>query len=99
MAMTRIRMWVRALLFRARVESEMEKEMRLHLDLETEANVRGGMPPDVARRHALLSFRGVDRAKEDYRDTLGTRVIEEMWRDVGYAARLARRSPAFTVTA
>src|SRR5262245_11498267 len=99
MSVTRIRMWLRALIFRRRVEAEMDREMRLHLDLETEANIRAGMSPDVARRTALLAFRGVERVKEDYRDVLGTRVIDESWRDLRYAARLARRSPAFSITA
>ena len=99
MSVTGIRMWIRALLFRRRVEAEMDKEMRLHLEMETDANIRAGMPPEVAHRQALLAFRGVDRAKEDYRDALGTRILDESWRDLRYAARLARRSPAFTTTA
>ena len=99
MSVTGIRMWFRALLFRPRIEAEMDKEMRLHLDLETDANIRAGMSPDVARRTALLAFRGMDRVKEDYRDQLGTRVIDESWRDLRYAVRLARRSPAFSITA
>src|SRR5689334_9338932 len=85
MSVTRIGAWLRALVFRGRIESEMDKEMRLHLELETEANIRAGMPADVARRRALLDFRGVDRAKEDFRDALGTRVLSETWQDLRYA--------------
>src|SRR5690348_776856 len=33
------------------------------------------------------------------RDALRTRTIDESWRDLRHAVRLARRSPAFTVTA
>jgi hypothetical protein len=96
---TRIRMWLRALFDRRRLEAEMDSEMQMHLELETEANIRRGMEPGLARREALLAFHGMDRHKEDYRDGLGTRLIEESWRDLQYAARLARRSPAFTATA
>jgi putative ABC transport system permease protein len=99
MTIAGIRMWFRALFDRRDVEAKMDGEMRMHLELETEANVRRGMEPALARRAALIAFRGVDRHKEDFRDALGTRVIEESWRDLQYAARLARRSPAFTVTA
>ncbi len=99
MWLTRIWSWMRALVFRARIESEMEKEMRIHLEMEAEANVRAGMTPDDARRKALLAFSGVDRAREEYRDALGTRLVDETWRDIKYSVRLARRSPGFTVTA
>ena len=39
------RLWLRALLARGRVESDMEKEMRLHLELETQHNLELGMSP------------------------------------------------------
>ena len=34
MSLAGIRMWLRALLNRQRIEAEMDKEMRMHLDLE-----------------------------------------------------------------
>lgn len=92
-------MWIRALVNRGRVEDEMEREMRAHLQLEVDANIRSGMSPDDARRAALLAFGGIDRHKEDYRDVLGTRLLDESWRDLQYAGRLIRRSPGFAVTA
>src|SRR5688500_14558517 len=99
MPFTAIRMWIRALLLRSRVETEMEKEMRLHLEMETEANIRAGMSTDEARRVARLAFGGFDRAREDYRDAFGTRLLDETWRDARHALRSAWRVPTFTVTA
>lgn len=43
-------LWLRALVFRGRVETEMDKEIRLHLEMETEHNLRHGMPPEEAQR-------------------------------------------------
>lgn len=90
------RMWIRALLQRRRVETDMEKEMRLHLDLETEANVRAGMAPDEARRQALIAFGGVDRAQEDVRDARLTRWLEHFAADLRFALRGIRKSPGFS---
>src|SRR5690349_12092081 len=88
-------MWVRALFRRARVESEMEKEMRLHLEMEIEHNVRRGMSADEARRAALVSFGGVETAKDAVRDERGTRWIESTLSDISFALRGFRRRPAF----
>jgi putative ABC transport system permease protein len=94
-----IRLWFRALFRRARVESEMDKEMRIHLDMETEANIRRGMSPNEARRQARIAFGGVDRHQEDTRDARGTRELEELARDFGYAARSLRKRPGFALLA
>jgi putative ABC transport system permease protein len=82
-----LRMWLRALFSRERLDAEMDKEMRLHLEMETEANMRAGMSPPDARRAAYVAFGGVDRAKEDVRDARLTRWIDDVITDTRVAIR------------
>lgn len=87
--------WFRAVFRRASVESEMAKEMRLHLEMETENNIGLGMAPAEAKRAAMLAFGGVERTKEAVRDERLTRWAEEIASDLKLALRGFRRAPAF----
>jgi len=87
---------VRALFRRSAVEREMREELELHLELQTEALAREGMPPDDARRRARARF-GMEPAKEAYRDARGVRPLEDLGRDVVYAVRSLRRRRTFTL--
>ena len=40
---------LRAFVFRARAEAELDEELRFHLDAEAARNVAAGMSPDEAR--------------------------------------------------
>ena len=94
-SLDRIRFWFHALVPRRRAEAEMVKEMRFHLELETENNLRLGMAPDEARRAALIAFGGVERAKDAVRDERPGHVVDETLADLRYAARTFRRRPGF----
>lgn len=94
-----LRTRLRALVRRAAVERELDDEMRHHLELETDAGVRSGLSREEARRRALVRFGGVDRHKEEARDERGVRWLEGGWRDLRFALRSLRRSPAFTIAA
>ncbi|MFI5006631.1 MAG: ADOP family duplicated permease [Solirubrobacterales bacterium] len=93
----RIRLLTRALLRRETVERELDDELKLHLDLETERHRRAGMSPEDARRAALLTFGGVDRVKEEVRDSWRVRFLETLVQDTRYGLRSLRRNPGFSL--
>jgi predicted permease len=89
----------RALLFRERQERELEEELRFHVEREAEERRRQGVPPDAARRGALLAFGGVEQTKEVVRDARGVRPLQDLAGDLRFAVRGLRRNPGFTLTA
>jgi putative ABC transport system permease protein len=91
--------YIRALLHKDKVERDMDQELRFHLDMEIEGNLRRGMSPAEARREALLSFGGVEKFKEECRDVRGAPLIESLLQDIRYGARILFRNPGFTVVA
>jgi putative ABC transport system permease protein len=53
-----------------RDDSAMDEEMRFHIDMETERLGRErGLDPKEARRQAYVAFGGVEKFKEEGRDT------------------------------
>jgi len=80
-------------------DEELDEEIRAHLDMTTEDNIRHGMSPVEARRAARRSFGGVEQMKEVRREIRGIRWLEETWRDVCHAARGLVASPGFTAVA
>jgi predicted permease len=90
---------LRALVFRAREEREMDEELRFHLEMEAEQNRRAGLSDVEAVRRSRAALGGVERTKEDVRDARGTRLWFDGTGDVRYALRSLARSPGFAVTA
>jgi putative ABC transport system permease protein len=90
---------VRALLGRRAAERELDEEIAFHLERQTEKLVRGGVAPAEARRLALASFGGATQAREAHRAARGLPWLDDLVRDVRYAARGLARSRLFTITA
>jgi predicted permease len=83
---------------RRQIEAELSEEIRLHLEMQTEANLAAGMSPEEARYAAQREFGGVDQVKERYRDERGLRWLEEGLRDLRQSSRSLLRDKGFTIT-
>jgi putative ABC transport system permease protein len=97
MTLKSLRMWLRALLKRARADAELAEELRFHLDQQTQLYVRQGVSLEEARRRARIALGGVASTKEEYHDGRGTRGLEDLVGDVRYAIRTLWRDRALAV--
>ncbi len=82
---------------RNRLERELDAELRFHIDMLTEQQVRAGLAPDEARRKALRDFGVVARVKDDVRDAWMSRLFETLAQDVRYGLKNLRRNPGFAL--
>jgi putative ABC transport system permease protein len=95
--------WLRTLadfLFhRGRIEREMDEEFRSHLALRAADLERQGVSSREAERQARIEFGGYQNYKEECRETLGTRLLQELAADIRYGLRQLRRNLGFTIVA
>ncbi|MFN2566664.1 MAG: ADOP family duplicated permease [Gemmatimonadaceae bacterium] len=89
------------------VDADIDDEMRFHLETRIEELIDRGLAPHAARAQALEEYGDVTTVRKQLREidrrAQGRRESAERWdelaRDVRFAARTLRRSPAFTLIA
>jgi putative ABC transport system permease protein len=96
--------WLRVLasrllaFFRKRhAEGDFDSEVRSHLEMLTEENVRRGMNPEEARHAARREFGGVEQTKEEYREQRSLPFLETLVQDVRYGLRMLAKTPAHSL--
>ena len=100
--MRRLRAWAARLgasLAPSRHDRDMAAELESHLQLHVDDNIRSGMSPDAARRHALLALGGVEATKERSRDRRGLPLLDALRQDLVYTFRTLRTNKSFSAVA
>ena len=90
-----LRRWLR----REEKETNLERELRFHIEERVADIVRSGVSEEDARRRVRLEFGAAEQIKEECRDVRPARWVETFGQDIRYAWRNLRRNLGFAAVA
>ncbi len=79
-------------------EDRLEEEIRFHIDMATEKNIRLGMTPEEARRREMVKFGAREHWKDEARNEFRRPFWSDLRKDFVHAFRTLRRHPGFALT-
>jgi predicted permease len=94
-----LRFRINTLLRRSQMNSDMEEELRSHIQHRADDLERSGLARAEAERRAHIEFGGYQRVKEEIRDDAGWTFLESLFHDLVFSFRVLRKSPSFTFAA
>jgi len=95
----RLRSLFRVLTRRRDFEEGMSEELRFHIEQSMDDLMGSGMSQEKAARMIQAELGSSINIKADCREAFGVHFFDEFRRQFSYAARLLRKTPAFTATA
>jgi predicted permease len=90
-----LRLRLRTLLKRRRLDRELDEELQYHLDRQTQQNLDTGIPPEQARQAAIHALGRAARIQEQCREARGFLSFAGLGGDLVYGWRVFGREPVF----
>lgn len=87
------------LFFLGRRDSDLDQEIRSHLEMLIEENIRAGIPPKEAQHAARIELGGSEQVKEQVREVRMGNWLYSVVFDCRYGARQLRKNPGFAAIA
>ena len=78
----KLRLRIRSLFRRGRMDNELERELQEHLQRQIDENIENGMAPEEARLAALQTIGNLTHLKEQCRDERGLNFLDDLRQDL-----------------
>jgi len=98
-SLARLRSWLKSMTHRSQLDGEMQAELQFHIDSYAADLMHGGLSREEALRRARLELGPIEARKEDCRESLGLRLWDDLFADLGYGMRMLKKSRGFTAIA
>jgi hypothetical protein len=73
---------------RKRMLENLDRDIRDHIEMETQDNIERGMPPEEAHYAALRKFGNVTRVQEETREVWGFGWLEQLLEEIRFGPHI-----------